>query len=175
MPVGAYEELLNALGSKIVEPSGLFRLRATGGIPIGGAFLGCPAFLPYIESVPDAHVRLEPRRVESGELSVEYDKSFIRLRAHARVCGAWDVLIKEGEQAGFDDELLLSFVDKALEQEIIERGDRPGWDSDVETDVYRTMPSRCIWMPHLFWTRAVPLGAPVQLLPCGTRAASLSK
>lgn len=131
--VGAYEDLLQGFGSALPTERKLTYARAFGGVKVGSGYLGRPEFLPSIEAAPGVNVVAEPKLVRRGELAVTCDRAVVRLISERRLDGTWSISLWEGTADTSGTELSLTFTERALEHDIVELGDRAGWDHDVET------------------------------------------
>lgn len=132
IPIGVYEEILGRIG-KPLEPSDRLRsLRIEGGIRTGACFLGRPTFLPVVAAPDGATLTLQASRVERGELGLAAEaRGPVPLVAEAPVAGAWRLTAREIEGSGTENELRLSFVDRAFEHNV-GAGSAEGWENEVE-------------------------------------------
>lgn len=131
--IGVYEEILIRSG-RLPEPSDALRsLLIGGGVRTGSCLLGRPTFLPTVAAPGGATLALQPLRVERGELHLAADaRGPTSLVADGPVAGAWRLTAREIGGRGTENEMRLSFVDRAFEHDVVGGGPTDGWENEVE-------------------------------------------
>lgn len=90
LPIGLAEEAVAGF-RPIRDGERLASISVSGGVRTGGAWLGRPAFMPYVDAGgTELSVRPGPGAAGSVSLDVQ-DSGSMRLRADGRVCGTWIV------------------------------------------------------------------------------------
>lgn len=130
--IGVYEDITGRLGRPMGTSDGLRALGTGGGVRTGSCFLGRSTFLPVVTAPEGATLTLQPSRVEQGELHLaEAARGPTPLVAGAPIAGAWRLIAREVGGSGTENELRLSFVDRAFEHEVA-GGVPDGWERQVE-------------------------------------------
>lgn len=130
--VALLEEMLGATRSTAQSAERVRKLVIEGGIRTPAGFLGRVGLLPLIRTAAGASIVLKEVRVECGELEMDQTHhEMVTFSSTSRVAGSWQISAIESSAAP-SAELRLSFVDRAVEHEVIALPDTSNWLPESE-------------------------------------------
>lgn len=127
----AFNELFRSSG-ELVRRDAIQLLELEGGFRTSGIYLGRPEFQPSALATEGAEVVLDAVRIECGHLNATINsKGVVGLTSSGPVAGVWKLTVKEA-RTSYTNEILLKFVDRALEHDTISTPKPEQWPEERE-------------------------------------------